>query len=318
MSLPGAIVDLPSITEKDEGDIREFGIKYGCDIIAASFVRKAQDVEDVRELMGENGKNMKIFAKIENREGLSNFEEIVAVSDGIIVQRVALAQEIPSEKVFMAQKFMIEKANYAAKPIILFGNIIQSMQKAEKPTRSEASDIAIAVLDGTDGLMVGDETSAGDFPVETCQMLASICAEAERCLDHKRGLAYVKQFTKKPTQLEALAYNVATQVLDSMIDLIIVLTETGTMPRIMAKYKPSVPIFAISTDLLVVRGLTPIRGIISYKISEYSNFDTLRMLALERAKHLGLCKSGRKVIFIHGNDEERPDSDPRLKLIDVD
>lgn len=213
---------------------------------------------------------------------------------------------------------MIEKANYASKPIILFGNIVQSMAKNDKPTRAEAQDIAIAVLDGADGLMIGEETSTGDFPVETCKAVTSICAEAERCTDHKKTLAYVKQFTKRPSMLEALAYNASTQVLDSMIDLIIVLTETGKMAQIMAKYKPSVPIFAVSTDSLVVRQLSAIRGVTSYKISEYSNFETLCMLALSQAKHLGLAKPGRKVIFIHGNEEERPDTDPRLKLIDVD
>lgn len=178
--------------------------------------------------------------------------------------------------------------------------------------------MAIAVLDGVDGLMLGEETAVGDYPIETCQMVASICAEAERCTDHKKSLAYVKQYTKRPNMLEALAFNAATQVLDSMIDLIIVLTETGHMPRVMAKYKPSVPIFAVSTDTLVVRQLTCSRGVISYKISDYSNFDTLCMLAVTQAKHLNLCKAGRKVIFIHGNEEERPDLSPRLKLVDID
>ena len=126
MSLPGAIVDLPSITEKDEIDLTEFGIKVGVDIVAASFIRKAEDVENVRALLGEASKekNIKIFAKVENREGLSNYEEIVEAADGIIIQRVALSQEIPSEKVFIAQKYMVERANLAAKPVVIYGNII--------------------------------------------------------------------------------------------------------------------------------------------------------------------------------------------------
>lgn len=186
MSLPGAIVDLPSITEQDERDLLEFGMKYGVDIVAASFIRKAEDIENVRTLLAESGKNVQIFAKVENREALSNYEEIVAAADGIIIQRVALSQEIPAEKVFIAQKYMIEKANLSAKPVVIFGNIIQSMQKTDKPLRFESSDIAISVLDGVDCLMIGDESATGEFPVETVAMLSKICAEAERCIDYKK------------------------------------------------------------------------------------------------------------------------------------
>ena len=192
------------------------------------------------------------------------------------------------------------------------------MQRADKPARAESSDIAISVLDGVDCLMLGDETAVGEYPVETAAMLSKIVAEAERCIDYKKTLAHTKQYTKRPTMLEALAGNAATQVLDMSIDLIIVLTETGAMPSIVAKYKPSVPIFAVSKDASVVRQLNVMRGVTGYKIADYSNFETLCMLAVNQAKHLGLCKPGRKVIFIHGNDEERPDVDPRLKLIDIE
>jgi len=319
MSLPGAIVDLPSITDKDEIDLVEFGIKNRVHMVAASFIRKAEDVEDVRNLLddGDYGKTIKIFAKVENREAISNYEEIVRAADGIIIQRVALSQEIPPEKVFIAQKYMIEKANLASKPVVIFGNVIQSMTKKNKPTRAEATEISVAVLDGVDCLMVGEETAVGEFPVETVSMMSKICAEAERCVDYKKSLAYVKQYTRSPTMLEALASNATTQVLDMGIDLIIVLTETGVMPQILAKYRPSVPIFAVSTNELVVWQLNALRGVTSYKIAEYSNFETLCMLAVNQAKHLKLCKPGRKVLFIHGNDEERPDVDPRLKLIDI-
>lgn len=122
------------------------------------------------------------------------------------------------------------------------------MHHGDKPTRAEASDISIAVQDGVDCLMLGEETSVGEFPVETVSMLSRICAEAERCVDNKKVLAYIKEYTKHPNMLEALASNASTQVLDNSIDLVIVLTESGTMPSIMAKYKPSVPIFAVSTN----------------------------------------------------------------------
>ena len=209
MTLPGAIVDLPSITDKDEVDLVEFGMKNGVDIVAASFIRKGEDIDNVRALLGEPGKSVKVFAKVENREALSNYDEIVAAADGVIICRVALAQEIPAEKMFIAQKYMIEKANLASKPAIILGNLISSMVTEDTPKRSESQDIAIAVLDGVDCLMVNEETASGEHSLATVQMLSKICAEAERCMDYKKTLAYTNQFTKRPSPLEALASNAA-------------------------------------------------------------------------------------------------------------
>ena len=270
-------MDLPSITDKDEVDLVEFGMKNGVDIVAASFIRKGEDIDNVRALLGEPGKSVKIFAKVENREALSNYDEIVAAADGVIICRVALAQEIPAEKMFIAQKYMIEKANLASKPAIILGNLISSMVTEDTPKRSESQDIAIAVLDGVDCLMVNEETASGEHSLATVQMLSKICAEAERCMDYKKTLAYTNQFTRRPSPLEALASNAAAQVLDSQIDLIIVHTETGHMAQVMAKYKPSVPILAVSSCTQpwerVVSQLGVSRGITAYKIGSFADFD---------------------------------------------
>lgn len=182
--MAGAQLDLPALTEKDESDILDFGLKKGVDMIAVSFVRKADDIEQVRDLVGPRGAHIKLIAKIENSEGLHNYSEILAAADGIMVARRDLGMDISSEKVFIAQKWMIEKANIAAKPIITAYQMLESMVSKTKPTRAESSDVANAVLDGTDCVTLSQETSGGKHPVKTVRMMAQICAEAERCFNY--------------------------------------------------------------------------------------------------------------------------------------
>lgn len=174
MNLPGCLIDLPTVTKKDEEDILEFGLKEGINMIALSFTRTAKDIEDLRTLMGPKGAQVKIIAKIENQEGMHNYDSILRTTDGIMVARGDLGMEIPPQKVFVAQKWMIRKANELGKPVITATQMMESVINNPRPTRAEASDVANAVLDGTDCVMLSGETANGNFPVEAVDTMAKV------------------------------------------------------------------------------------------------------------------------------------------------
>mmetsp|Transcript_19353 Transcript_19353/g.29670 ORF Transcript_19353/g.29670 Transcript_19353/m.29670 type:complete len:396 (+) Transcript_19353:156-1343(+) len=255
VNLPGSIIDMPSLTEKDEDDLLEFGIKFGVDFVAASFVRKKTDLDTIRDILGGKGSNIKIISKIENNEGLQNFEEILEVSDGILVARQQLGMEIPPEKVFIAQKWMAEKANLQSKPVIISTQVLDSMVKASRPNRAEASDVCNAVMDGADCIMLQNETAAGDYPINAVSILGKICAEAEKTINYRETFNTMKLYTPKPIHTsEAVAAAACQAVLDQKeITLIIVLSDTGKLARLVAKYRPEVNILACSLNSAAVR-----------------------------------------------------------------
>eukprot|EP01016_Furgasonia_blochmanni_P002737 TRINITY_DN1106_c0_g2_i3.p1 TRINITY_DN1106_c0_g2~~TRINITY_DN1106_c0_g2_i3.p1 ORF type:complete len:532 (+),score=195.95 TRINITY_DN1106_c0_g2_i3:174-1769(+) len=321
MNLPGVVVDLPTVTEKDEDDFVNFALKKGVDMIALSFARRAADIETVRDILGPKGSHIKIIAKIENQEGLDNFDEVLAAADGIMVARGDLGMEIPPQKVFVAQKWMIRKCNLVGKPVITATQMMESVIKNPRPTRAEASDVANAVLDGTDCVMLSGETANGDFPIQAVDTMAKICVEGENCFDYELNYRELSRKTKTTTQLltsqESMAASAVRMSLDGGFRVIICFTETGDVARVCAKYRPKCPIVAVSIDDSVIKSLCLTRGVTCLRVPSFQGVDSLVEYAIRSSKEMAFCKTGDQVIVLHGTSEENPEKSNLLKILTV-
>ena len=281
-NLPGVKVDLPTMTEKDLHDIVDFGVANDVDFIAASFVRKARDVALIRETLRDAGGDaIKIISKVENYEGLCNYDAILDASDGIMVARGDLGMEIPLERIFWVQKMMIRKANLLGKPVITATQMLDSMIAAPRPTRAEATDVANAVLDGTDCVMLSGETAAGAYPREAVEIMAGICEEAEQCVDNYALSKSLLNVTLDGvggaplSTIEALASSTVMTAAKTKAACIVVLAANGEAARMIAKYRPAVPI---------VVGVVPreARGSIGFAETSKSGRQVARQLMLTR------------------------------------
>ncbi|EFA84845.1 pyruvate kinase [Heterostelium album PN500] len=334
--LPGAVVTLPAVSEKDVNDIK-FGIEQEVDFIAASFIRKAEDVLEIRRILGERAANIQIISKIENEEGITNFNDILEASDGIMVARGDLGVEVNMEKIFVAQKMMVSKCNagsttnqyqcyyflfaktIAGKPVITATQMLESMIKAPRPTRAEATDVANAVLDGTDCVMLSGETASGDYPIEAVDIMSKICREAElveSSTDYHTLFSALKVCSNKPiTIAETIAsYAVATAI-DLKADIIITMTETGLTSRLVSKYKPPMPIFAITSWEYTVKHLLATRGTIPILVESLMGTDKLIQHCLEIAMKQGLAKVGSRVVIVSGIMEGVPGKTNSLRVL---
>jgi len=269
-NIPGVRVDLPLLSEKDKDDLLSFAIPHKLDFVALSFVQDGESVHQVRKMLKEacpDGQEPPLLiSKIENGEGLTHFDEILEASDGIMVARGDLGMEIPPEQVFMAQKVMIGRTNLAGKFVITATQMLESMTLSPRPTRAEASDVANAVLDGTDCVMLSGETAAGLFPNKAALMMSRICCEAEKSMDH------VMNYERVSTALEGyvrqadegLCHAAVRLAIDTNASAILAFTESGYTPRQLSKFKPGVPIIAVTpTDGTLSRKLAVVRGVVS-------------------------------------------------------
>jgi pyruvate kinase len=299
VNVPGVQVNLPGMTEKDAQDIL-FGISQNVDFIAASFVRRASDVLEIRKLLEENNAtHIHIIPKIENQEGVDNIDEILLVSDGLMVARGDLGVEIPAEEVPLVQKQLIKKCNCAGKPVITATQMLDSMQRNPRPTRAEASDVANAIFDGTDAIMLSGETAAGQYPVEAVQTMNSIAYRAESAINHKEVLAERSKNTEHNIT-DAIGQSVAHTALNLEVNALITPTESGHTARMISKYRPKAPIVAVTANEYVLRRLALVWGVYPQISEEATTTDEMLEYAVQESLNSGIVKRGDLVVITAG------------------
>ncbi|BAI80816.1 pyruvate kinase [Deferribacter desulfuricans SSM1] len=280
VNLPDSKLNISSITDKDIEDIR-FGIEKGFDFIALSFVKSRDDVLKAKDIIHEYGGDIPVFAKIEKFDAVENIDEIVEISDGIMVARGDLGIEIDMEKVPVVQKMIINKANEAAKPVITATQMLTTMVKHSRPTRAEVSDIANAVLDGTDAVMLSDETTVGEYPLEAVNVMVKTIIEAEKIYNFNRFYSY----HEKGKISSALAETAVRLSSELIADGIVVFTKSGSSARRVSRSKPKAPIFAVATEDKVLRRLAVSWGVIPYsKTKDTTDSDELLKEFLIKSK----------------------------------
>lgn len=298
VNAPGVSINLPGITEKDADDIR-FGLDHGINYIAASFVRKPEDVLEIRELLKEkNMEHVQIVPKIESQEGIDNLDAIIAVSDGLMVPRGDMGVEIPAENVPLVQKEMIRKMNLAGLPVITATQMLDSMEENPRPTRAEASDVANAVFDGTDATMLSGESANGEYPVEAVATMAAIDEKAESSLPYY-GRHQDLHFDETDST-EAVASAVSRIAHSVNAKVIVVSTNSGYTARMVSKYRPEVNILAVTYSERVQRGLTLNYGVLPVVYEAPATIDEMIALAKTAVKEQGLANSGDTIVIAAG------------------
>ncbi len=313
INLPGVSVNLPALAEKDISDLK-FGCEQGIDFVAASFIRKPEDVLAVRQVLNENGgESIKIISKIENQEGLSNFDKILEVTDGVMVARGDLGVEIPVEEVPFAQKMMIEKCNAAGKPVITATQMLDSMIKNPRPTRAEANDVANAIIDGTDAVMLSGETAKGKYPVEAVKVMSRIAEKTD-------PLIYTNvdfESEEEQTITEAVAKGTVDVSEALEAKLIIVGTGTGRAAKSLRKYFPTARILALTNSETTANQLLLSRGVLSVAAAKPATLDRFFKQAEDEAIKSGLVKSGDIIVVTCGEQVYVQGTTNTMKVIKI-
>lgn len=300
VNLPGVKLSIPATSEKDIEDL-EFGLKMGVDLVALSFVRSADDVQNLISRIRSAGSNAGIIAKIEKPEALENFEEILEETDGIMVARGDLGIEVPSETVPLHQKRMIRACKAAGKPVITATQMLESMITNPRATRAESSDVANAVLDGTDAIMLSGETASGKYPIEAVKVMDKICRSIEKQTSSiYMNLDFRKPEWKEKQVIEALSYSCVRIAEDVNAKVIATITHSGTTARRIAKYRPKVPIVAFTESQNVRRQLNLVWGVQSVKLREIFDTDKSVQLMEEYLVQQGYVQKGDRIVIATG------------------
>jgi len=312
VNVPGVNINLPAITEKDIADIK-FGIEQDVDFIAASFIRSASDVLEIRKILEEYKADIHIISKIENQQGVTNIDEILEVSDGLMVARGDLGVEIPAEEVPLIQKMMIEKCNRAGKPVITATQMLDSMIRNPRPTRAEASDVANAILDGTDAIMLSGETAAGKYPLESVQTMARIAARTEAALKHET-IVSMRGIITRQTTTDAISHATCTTAHNLGAAAIITATESGSTARMVSKYRPKAPIIAVTPRAKAQRKLLLVWGVEPIHAPETEGTDAMIEQSINASLNAGLIKNGDLVVITAGVPVGVPGTTNLLKV----
>ncbi|KAE9408202.1 pyruvate kinase [Gymnopus androsaceus JB14] len=309
VNLPKTDVDLPALSEKDKKDLL-FGVKNGVDMVFASFIRRAEDVRDIRTVLGPDGANIKIIVKIENEQGVANFDEILKETDGVMVARGDLGIEIPASQVFLAQKMMISKCNIVGKPVIVATQMLESMTYNPRPTRAEVSDVANAVLDGADCVMLSGETAKGSYPIQAVLMMAETCLLAEYAICYPPLYDEIRSIQPRPTETtETVALAAVAAASEQNASAILVLSTSGNTARLISKYRPKVPILTVTRNEQTARQIHLHRGCYPFWYPEprgvqthqwQTDVDNRIRFGMRNALALNIITPGSTIIAVQG------------------
>jgi len=316
VNIPGVRLNVPSVTDKDLSHLL-FGLEHGVDFVALSFVREAGDVRQVRQFLQAKGADVPLIAKIEKHEAVNNIDEIIAAADGIMVARGDLGVEIPLKRVPLVQKELIAKCNRVGKPVIVATQMLQSMMHSPYPTRAEVSDVANAILDSTDAVMLSGETAIGKYPEEATLMMRQIAIETEMALPYHRILSEKKE-TVMPQTDDAISY-AACHIAEQLGAVsIIAYTTSGSTAQRVAKYRPKAPILAITPKDGVREKLALYWGVYPYQVREYASVEKAFEQGAQLAVKLGLAQRGDYVVVTAGVPLRVPGGTNILKVQKID
>ena len=312
INVPGVRLNVPFVTSEDLKNLA-FAVEQGVDFVAISFVRSVADVLAIKQILQEKRANIPLIAKIEKREGLNDIDRIIAEADGIMIARGDLGIEIPLKKVPIVQKEIIRKCNQAGKPVIVATQMLESMVGAMRPTRAEVSDVANAIFDGTDAVMLSAETAIGKYPVRTVNTMANIVAETEKALPYERILLEKSEHVTAQTD-DAISYAACHMSQRLGAACIIAYTSSGSTALRVSKYRPKAPILAITPSANTARRLMLSCGIDPHLATEPSNVDIMFQEAAQLALHNGIAKRGDVAIIIAGIPMGTPGSTNVVKV----